>query len=600
MKKSKNGFWTLLSLITYKKKDKPEEFYIPEVNEGESRQVSQEKNNDKSTPSTNEKQNTQKDNKGLKKPIPVSELKKEKTESGVKKDENCISCSIDENIDFINRMFNAPVNKDIVVREFNIAGHYKAFITYLSGMADKITISNFILKPLLAKKSVEDAEEDCKLDYILKNVIETHQAKKITSPNEVIYEILNGNTCIYADGCNFYISAETVGFDKRGVDKPQTEGIVSGSQEGFNETLRTNITLVRKIIRNNNLVTEFLTVGERNKNLCSILYIKGLANPAVVQEVKRRINGIKTDFMLGDGMMEQFIEDNTFSIVPTILSTERPDRTASHIMEGRVAILVDGAPFAKIVPVTSHSLFHTPEETYLRWQYGTFIRLIRFLAVALAALLPGLYIGLVGYHREMIPTDLMIAIVKAKENVPFPTLLEILLMEVSFELIREAGIRIPGIIGNTIGIIGALILGQAAVQANIVSPVLIIIIAVTGLGSFAIPNYNLAFGVRIVRFLFILAAAALGYYGITLAFIAIAALILSMKSFGVPFVSHLGPQVRQSHDAILRWPVWKQEYRPDPVNPLDVRRQPKISRKWTAKDPKTGIDRERNNDDEGR
>lgn len=314
------------------------------------------------------------------------------------------------------------------------------------------------------------------------------------------------------------------------------------------------------------------------------MYLDGLINPAIVHEVKRRLNGIDADFVMGDGMLEQFIEDSPFTLVPTILNTERPDRAASHIIEGRAVILSDGAPFALIVPVTLHSFLHTPEETYLRWPFGTAIRLIRIFAIFVASMLPALYIGMVGYHREMIPTDLLIAIVSAKENVPFPTILEILLMELSFELLREAGVRIPGIIGNTLGIIGALILGQAAVQANIVNPVLIIIVAVTGLGNFAIPNFSVAFAVRIIRFVLILGASVMGFYGIGLVLVAIMALLSDMKSFGVPFLSITAPKTSMSGDLISKKPVWKQERRPDNINPLDTVRQSETSRKWAMED----------------
>jgi len=305
----------------------------------------------------------------------------------------------------------------------------------------------------------------------------------------------------------------------------------------------------------------------------------------VVKEVQRRLKNVKTDFLVSSGMLEQLIEDNPYSIVPTILSTERPDRTASHLIEGRAVIIVDGSPFSMIVPVSMHALMHSPEDAALKWQYATSLRFIRFVAVLAAAMLPALYIALTTFHREMIPTDLLIAIAKAKENVPFPTLVEILLMELGFELIREAGLRVPGIIGNTLGIIGALILGEAAVSANIVSPILIIIVAVTGLSSFAIPNYNLAFGVRITRFYFIGAGTLLGFYGISLALVAYVLMLVNLKSFGVPFISIISPRTKGSKDIIIKWPIWMQESRPDYLNSPDRRRQPKITRQWAEQDP---------------
>lgn len=590
----KSGITNLLSFLSYKKPKEVESFYIPEINEDSSQHEWEE---------TLESQTRKSENvnvtKGVKKPIPASEMKKGKKEKKDNKDNEGkeeLPVSIEDNIKFIKYRFNAKANKDIIVRELIVGGKYKAFIAYLDGMVDRITINNFILRPLLQNTGMDDVA--CQLDHILQSVIETNQAKKVIKREEIVHEILSGNTCLYVDGCDYYISSETKGYEKRGVDKPQVEGVVYGSQEAFNENLRTNITLIRKIIKNDKLTTEFIKIGDRNQNLCAIMYIDGLINPAIVKEVKRRIKGLKTDYIAGSGMLEQFIEDNPMSVIPSVLTTERPDRTSSHIVEGKAAIMAEGTPFAIIVPITLGSLFHSPEDSSLRWQYGTLLRFIRITAAFLASLLPGMYVALTNYHREMIPTDLLIAIAKARESVPFPTIVEVLIMEIAFELIREAGIRIPGIIGNTIGIIGALILGQAAVQANLVSPVLIIVVAVTGLGNFAIPNFSLAFAARISRMFFILMGAVLGFYGISLGVVAVAVLLCNMYSFGVPMLSFYAPKTRRSNDLFIRMPIWKQELRPDYVNALDKKRQTKVSRKWTKEDAnvlKTG-DKEGNDD----
>jgi len=569
-----------LSYISYKESKEAEDFYIPEIAE-------ETKDTEKAGFSKTEEQkvhsNTDSKQRGIIKPVPITEAK-QVIRNEIEADDSYISTTIQSNIKYLLKAFNAPINKDFIIREFTIDGKFNAFIAFLDGMVDRVTINNFILRPLLHIDNSEGVDLNFQVDFLLNNVLETNQVQEITRPTDAIYEILSGNTCLYVEGLNYYLSCETKGFSKRSVEKPQTEGVVRGPQEAFNEDLRTNVTLIRRIIKDSNLTTEFIKAGKRNNNQCAIMYINGLVNPAIVKEVERRIKGIRSDMVFGDGMLEQFIEDSAWTFVPTIMNTERPDRTASHILEGRVAIISDGSPYALIVPVTFHSFLHTPEETNLRWPFGTFIRTVRVFAIFVATLLPALYIGLIGFHREMIPTDLMIAIVSAKENVPFPTFLEILLMELSFELIREAGIRIPGIIGNTLGIIGALILGQAAVQANIVSPVLIIVVAVTGLGNFAIPNFSVAFAVRIIRFAFIIGAAVMGFYGICLVLITAMALLVNMKSFGVPFLSITAPKTNSSGDLFVKKPVWKQELRPDSINPLDKERQPEISRKWMQED----------------
>ena len=582
MEKDKGLLKRLLMLITYKKPRTVKQFYIPE-GDGE-------KHGEENTRQIPDKEETHR-KKEIKKPVPVDKKINQKSGNDAKADDKTISQDLTENLEYIKKKFNYPVNKDLVIREFAISGKYKAFLVFLDGMVDKTVINNSILRPLLQSKILNDEGQGCLLDEIMQSIIETNQTKKIAKPEEAVFEVLSGNTGLYVDGCDYYIFSETKGFDKRSVEKPQTEGVVMGSQEAFNENLRTNITLIRKIIKSNHLTTEFIKVGDVSNNQCAIMYLENIVNPAIIKEVKRRINGIKTDYIGSTGMLEQFIEDNPWSLLPTILSTERPDRTASHIVEGKVAILIDGTPLVMIVPVTVYSLLHSPEDAGLRWQHTTLLRMVRLLALFFATLLPGLYVAMTNFHREMIPTELLIAIAKAKENVPFPTIVEILLMEISFELIREAGIRIPGIIGNTLGIIGALILGQAAVQANIVSPVLIIVVAVTGLGNFALPNFNIAFGVRILRFLFIFAGGALGFYGITLSLVVIGALILDTKSFGVPFFTTTSPKTRKSYDLIVQWPVWRQEMRPDYVNARKERRQPEISKRWSRRDPETGYDR---------
>ncbi|GKU23470.1 spore germination protein [Clostridium folliculivorans] len=577
----------MLSYITYKDKKQVKEFYVPTVDELKDEKVNNEGTN------YNEKNNDyDKKSTGV-----VSGVNsKDKTQEDINE---TITTSIEDNIKLINSKFNAPTNKDIIIRRFLIADKYMAFIAYLDGMVNEQIINDFILRPLLNIKGFQQKEQQCQLDYILESILETNKAQKLKKPKGVINEILLGNTVLYINECNFYVTNETKGFPARGVEKPAIEGTVTGAQEAFNESLRVNISLVRKIIKNENLTTEFLSMGERNKNQCAIMYLNGLVNPAIVDEVKRRISSIETDYNAGDGMIEQFIEDSTFSIIPTMLTTERPDRTASHIAEGRVAIICEGTPFAKVVPINFVSLLHSPEDAFMRFPYGTILRLVRLIGMFIATLLPSIYVAMTNFHQEMIPTDLLIAIVKAKENVPFPTIVEVVLMEFSFELIREAGIRIPGIIGNTLGIIGALILGQAAVQANIVSPVLIIIVAITGLGNFAIPSFSLGLAIRLIRFGFIASGALLGFYGITCFMMLLGIYLVNIKSFGIPIFAPVLPRTSKSNDYIVRYPVWKQDKRIDSINPLDTTRQPKISRKWTVEDADYNNDG-RENDDKGR
>lgn len=592
MNNSQNPLKAILSFITYKKQKEIKEFFIPEINEISSKSSGM----TSSSPQTVEqdKLSANINLQSTSKLVIGKKRQKNRYHKSNPKDKlntsdngalpNSVEKDFLSNLEFIKKAFNFPDNKDIVLREISIGKKSRGFIAFIDGMVDRNTINNFILRPLLDKKKYLDLEEVYLHDFIFNGVIEINQVKKIEKFCEAITEILSGNTLVYIEGSDYYISCETKGFDKRAVEKPVIEAVVRGSQEAFNENLRTNVTLIRKIIKNKNLISEYMTLGDRNNNLCAVMYIKDLANPFLVKEVKRRMASIKTDFIQGDGMLEQFIEDSGFSTIPSIISTERPDKTANAIIDGKVAIIPDGTPFALLVPATLTSLIKTQEDTNLRVEYGNFIRLIRLFGIFSATLIPALYIALTSFHREMIPTDLLIAIASARENVPFPTIIEILFMELSFELIREAGIRMPGIVGNTLGIIGALLLGQAAVQANMVSPVMIIIVAFTGIGNFAIPNYSVAFGIRIYRLIFILAGALFGFFGITMALMCASALVINRKSFGVPLFSGVAPLTHESTDSIFRSAIWKEDHRQDSLNPLDTVKQPVISRKWPRED----------------
>ena len=501
------------------------------------------------------------------------------------KQKNSAGATVDKklqvNLRNIEFEFNSPTNQDVVIREFKVLQQSNAFIVYIDGMADNNTINDYVLRQLLEKRSPENDIETDMVDYVANNLLATNQIVKESEYKEIIKQVLNGLTALFIEDCDQCILIESRGFEKRSVSTPLTEAVVRGPQEAFIENLRTNITLVRRIIRNKNLVTEMLPVGKENNMTCAIVYMNQIANPKIVEEVKRRIRSIDIDFVSTDGALDQLIEDHPYALFPQKLSTERPDRTASFLMEGKVAIICDGTPFASVVPVTFFHMFHTSEDYSLRWQAGTFLRMLRLIAGTLAVLLPGLYVALILYHQEMIPTELLVSLIKARENVPFPLIIELLLMEMSWELIREAGVRVPSVVGQTLGIIGGIILGQAAVAAGLVSPILIIVIAIAGLGNFAIPNFDLSFGIRILRFAFILLGAIAGFYGIAVGVFIFGGLACSMKSFGVPYFSPVAPKTKGSPDLTLRMPTWLQKTRPDAINPQDRQRAGKVVRGWT-------------------
>ena len=469
-----------------------------------------------------------------------------------------VSNKLAANIEYLKLKFYVSKNQDIVLREFRIAQKIEACLVFVDGMVDTMVINQFVLPQLMNPDYFANYSQGNIFDYIIKNVISIYQVTRLKDYDTIIHQILNGITALFIEGFDEVLLIESRGFEKREIESPKTENVIKGSQEGFTENLRTSLSLIRKIVKNNKLVSEILPVGGKNKINCALLYLEDTVDPQLIEEVKRRISGIKYDFIGESGMQEQLLQDHPFMLFPQVISTERPDRAASFIMEGQVVIICEGSPFVIAVPVTIFHLFHTSEDSALRWQYGTFIRLIRLFGMLTALMLPGLWIALVQFHAEMIPTSLLMSIVKMREPVPFPIVIELLLMELSFELIREGGIRIPGVIGQTLGIIGALILGQAAVAAGLVSPILIIIVAITGIGNFVIPNYNLSMAVRIGRFLFIFLGAVLGFYGISIGITIMFVMLCSMKSFGVPFMTPFAPKTKKNSDMIIRKPIFKQ------------------------------------------
>lgn len=514
------------------------------------------------------------------------------------KDENKpseISKKLSENLAHIKKVYNIPKNGDVILREFDIIVKEKvisAFAVFIDGMTDRKVINDNILQPLMLLSSLDIKDKDADIaEYVHKHLIPQNQLKVAKEYEKIIDEVNFGGCAVFVDGIDVAFTADVKGWEHRGVERPNTELVIRGPQEGFVEILRMNTALVRKILKDEHLIVENLEIGNKSKTPCALMYIKDICNEELVDEVRKRLKSIKVDYVLDSGEVEQLIEDSPYMPSPQIASTERPDRVASMLAEGKVAIVVHGSPFVLTMPTTFHELIHSPEDSYIRFPYANLLRIIRVLGIVLSLLLPGLWVAVTNYHQEMIPTDLLLAIEATREKVPFPTVVEILIMEISFELIREAGIRIPGPIGPTLGIIGALILGQAAVVANIVSPILIIIVAVTGIGSFAIPSFSLALSFRILRFGYIILGAMAGFLGITTGLFIQGLALVSSKSFGVPFLAPFAPKTAGGlSDEILRAPIWKQEMRPDYVNPKVGRKQPEISRGWTKRDEgrKTG------------
>lgn len=483
--------------------------------------------------------------------------------------------------------FSIPPNKDVIIREFTIQlePSIKGAVVYMEGLAARETINSQILIPLMLLSNLDKKGRNLDpLSIVLERLLPGNQVEEKDSFRDLEDGIMSGTTLVLVDGAPAGLLVETKGWEHRTVSRPTMENVVRGPQDAFVEHLRVNTALLRRRLRSDTLITEMLKVGHLSNTDCALVYLRDLANPKLVQEVRRRIQSIDTDYITDSGTLEQFIQDPKAMIFPDQLATERPDRVAAGLAEGQVGVMVDGDPFVLLMPVTFWALMHTAEDAYIRSPFATLLRSVRIMAIFLNLLLPGFYIAVVNYHPEMIPTDLLMSIAAARETIPFPGIWEIVIMQLSFELIREAGIRIPTIIGPTLGIVGALILGQAAVAANIISPLLVIVVAVTGLGSFAIPNYALSLALRTLSFVFLALGGVLGLYGLAIGVYILIVYVCTQKSFGIPIMSPVSPYRPPSGDVVLRKPVWLQEKRPRFLRSVRPTRQPELSRGW---DPAT-------------
>jgi spore germination protein KA len=470
--------------------------------------------------------------------------------SGQKFQGERLSVVLNYNLDKIKDMFYYPENVDFIIREIEIKSlNRNAVLVFIHGAVEDDVIQRYIITPLLECNLKESNEELG--TAIMKRIISARTVKKVIYFEEIAKRIVSGETLILIQDYEEAISVSTYGYESRGIEPPTAENVIKGPKEAFTESVNTNRSLVRKYLKCENLITESIILPNIGISHIFLLYMKGKSNLNVITTVKNRIEAITSESIDTLSMLEQHIEDRPYSMIPTILLTERPDKTVSFLKDGHVAIFMDGSPYALIVPVTFWSFFHSPEDVHQRKLYGMFIRIIRLIAVYFSLLAPSLYMAMTNYHIDMIPTELVLAIAATRQGVPLPAFMEVLLMELSFEILREAGIRVPTPIGPTIGVVGALILGQAAVQASIVSPILVVVVAITGLSSFAITENSLNYTIRITRFIFLFSAMILGFFGLAACFICCITYASTVKSFGVPFFSPLAPHNDSAENTIL-------------------------------------------------
>lgn len=468
-------------------------------------------------------------------------------EKKTKNKDIAVSSNIDVNYTNACSVLHSNINGDIVVRRFNWNvnnSKKRGFIICADGLSDSDSINEYILMPIMKNQyHIENiSDNDMLINYFAENVMPQIQITYETSLTKMTDLVNIGNAMLILDGCTCGIIIDVKSWDHRGVDSPLNEDVVQGPHEGFTEVLRSNTALIRKSVNCSDLVMESFEFGTMTKTSASLAYIDGIINKSLLNNIKKRLSDIDGEFIFSVFDIEKDLEERNFITMPQFITTERPDKVCRSLAEGRAALVLNGSSHALILPSNITDIIASPEDSYLRRPFSVFIKIIRIIAVVLSLLTPGLYLALTKFHSEAILTNMLVSLASARASVPFSSLTEIIIMEISFELIKEASIRIPGAIGSSLGIVGGLILGQAAVSAGIASPIVIIIVSVCGIASFAIPSYSLSFSFRISRFGYILMGAVMGIVGLACLLTIQMTLVLGTKNFGVPFCVPFSPK----------------------------------------------------------
>lgn len=507
-----------------------------------------------------------------------------KTNSAKKKPSISVTHSLQE---YENRIINGSLEEfdgviedalggteDLSVRKFQIFGQHRAVMYGFSHMVNQSMINEDIMRPLMQPPFHVQGRiipVDELADVLLQETLYHGDVSKEGNVAALIRALLGGESVILVEGLNeaFLIGSRNI--DKRGIEQPATEQVIRGPREGFIESLGTNLSLIRYRLQSAELRVEMRDIGIRTKSKVAVCFMEGITDPKLVDELGSRLDKIDIDGVLDSGYLEQLIEDHKWSPFPQVQYTERPDKIVANLLEGRVAILVDGSPLALVVPTVFNQFYQTVEDYTERFLLMSAIRLARLVALVFSLVFPSLYVAIISFNPELIPTEFAVAVAGGRAGVPFPAVVEVLIMEVSMEVLREATIRLPQQVGGALSIVGVLVIGQAAVSAGFASPITVVIIALTTIGSFATPAYNAALALRLLRFPLIIMAGIFGLYGIMIGLIVIVNHILSLKSFGVPYLSPFVPGDYQGlKDLLIRGPFENMRKRPAFLNPQDT------------------------------
>lgn len=472
--------------------------------------------------------------------------------------------SIDRNIDKLKTIFTDC--DDIIFREFNFGENksIRGFMAYVDNIVSTDVIENPVLTNLLTRTNISPGDNIAA--RALEQVIAVGEADFVYDFKAVCDAMLIGDTVVIIDGDPRGIVVSTKSWPTRGVPDAETEVVVQGPKDAFCESASINTVLVRRRIRDTRLKVLRKTAGRSSNSTIIVMYMDGIARKQIIDEVVQSIDNVKTDIIPDSGYFVQLTEKDVFTPFPTMQLTERPDKAAASISEGRVVVIVDNTPFAIVVPATLNVFFQSAEDYYDNWEIMSFLRILRYIAAVIAVCLPGFYVALTVYHPSVIPTALALKIASSRGNVPFPTVVEVLIMELAFELLREAGIRLPSPVSSTIGIVGGIIIGQSAVEAGLVGPAVVIVSALAGICSFVVPSVAFVSAMRIIKYFVLILSSALGLFGFWVSLVVIIVHLCSIKTFGIPylfpFCSGSVNGWSDLKDSIIRAPMFMMKKRP--------------------------------------
>ena len=474
-----------------------------------------------------------------------------------------ITKNLEENIKNYEILFSDCA--DIKKRRIKVGTKLKreCYIAYIEVALNNTEWKESAIGKLLT--TLRALPEEKLISYVKENTWDISDSTPFDTIEDAAQGMLTGDVIFFLEGYEKALKIPDQGYPGRGVYEVESEKVIRGSNEGFSESVKLNTALIRKRLRSPHVKVRESFAGKRTHTNVDLVYLKDLIHPEVLEEIEKRLQEFEIDGTLDSGIIEQLTEKKKYSPFPQFQTTQRPDRAAMAILEGRIVLLSDNSPVALILPATYNSFIQTSDDYYSRWEIASFTRVLRYIASFLAMTFPGLYLAMTNFHTQILPTDLLLSLAASRQGVPFPAVIEVLLMELAFELLREAGVRLPGANGNTIGIVGGLIIGQAAVDANIVSPIVVIVVAFTALCSFSIPNEEFAGAFRMLKFFVILMSAWLGFFGFLWSMFAILIHLALLKSFGqpylLPFIGTKGDEETRRKDSLIRFPLGKIFYR---------------------------------------